>query len=386
MSAELKYGSYTHVGHWSVAVSKVRRFDPTTLKYTGYITTWTITGTLLKTDATTILSHVGNLKDAYNAGATLLLTLKDASGGNTLETMTGSLTEQGRFTIDGPNFPVGGGPEWATKRTYVITVTGTFATLTAWEYVSRYVLQQSGKQLVTHTGTYYKAASGALDSYISGYATEFDLVDATWIRTRNTYNANDADTQVVFTIEHAEGWLALPTDVTSGSYTRNIAQIAGGMSILTLSGRFQGTGAQAAIDALKDSSKPCLEENVTEDPYDGSLSFNLRYINNDEDLLEFDEMVIIGKALQRSVFFEVLDGGLPVEQKTTLKPATASQIGRAVYKTSAADPVPYWSDDGMQDHSIEKGKVKTDVNEGLLTQSIRWRFSWMFSQTPVFPL
>lgn len=117
----IRYGSYSHGDNeCAIVISKNTTFTqggvPDRLRVR-----WDITGTLHGSSQGSLNSQIQSLETAYSKhGKDLALYF--SGGGKTAHSITSSKTIEGTKVIQPPSYPVGEGAEFATRRTYSISV------------------------------------------------------------------------------------------------------------------------------------------------------------------------------------------------------------------------------------------------------------------------
>lgn len=119
MGLILKYGTYAHEeGEVEVVVTKEKQYAQTG-QQTGYIERWNIRGVIHGTSNTDVTTELNALENAYTTnGKNLILYQSDGSTA-TAHALTSNNTASG-VRIKSIKYPVGGGAEYSTFRTYEI--------------------------------------------------------------------------------------------------------------------------------------------------------------------------------------------------------------------------------------------------------------------------
>lgn len=375
MSITLNYSNtaYMHPGLVRFVITRAPRYSEGGGRPIGYTETWDIEGTLYGDPTHSLSQQISDLESAYSQ---LNGDLEIKSDSTSLRKLEASKCDGGRLKITGPSYPEGNGPELATKRTYKLQVVGevTASNLAdPWTYAASYQLDPAGKRTITYSGTYNKP-SGARTAYEGAYTAKFPLPSALWRQTQHQYNPNVNDSEVRFTIAQQEGYKALPANVSDGSYTRRVQKAAGGQQTLTISGSFKGSGADAAIEALRQRSLPCTQDDVVENPFDNSKQFTLSYICNPTNIIESEQTVTMQAALMDFILLPVLDGRPLVKQWTVMRPAKATQSGRMLCRSAQTVQGPLWPQ-----HLKPGASVSTTIKSDAYGNQLGIEYSWSYS-------
>ena len=380
MAVQLTFGAYSHPITPNVKITREILFDDSGGRI-GYEETWTIDGYFQGTQAE-LKTQADAIESAYAGTQTIAI----KNGAVILKTLTTAACHYGPQASEGVSYPVGAGPEWATKREYHIVIKGKVIEQNpAWIYTTTYKENQELKQIVTHNGRYYKASGGAKSSFEAGYAAEMVIPGADWIKSDLTYTPDVNDEVVEFSLAYKQLYQAYASNVYDGGYTRREREAAGGGTILTISGRFVGSGALAAANALKENY-PTMEESIEESPFEGGVSFNFVYLKDTREFIEYTEEVAIMSMINDFVLIPLLDGRSIVKQYTVRRPARAVQTGSALTtRRGAQAPAPYWPSN-LKGHQVAYSKWLEGVNGKDISRTIRWSYDFEFEFLPVNPI
>ena len=143
--------TYTHDPTPSVVISSTIKHDEESGIYREREVIWTITGVLTPAGGL-IADQVAELEEMYHNG--VLDSAKVVDGSTELEIMP---DEKG-IRVTGLDFPEGSGPEWATKRQYIVTLNGSdysedVTSNGEYDYNITYATEQSGIVTRTITGS-----------------------------------------------------------------------------------------------------------------------------------------------------------------------------------------------------------------------------------------
>jgi len=119
----LKYGTYQHALQEAAPAIKKQGLVNEAGELYAIKHTWSITGKLMSTDHSTLLTDIASLEAAYTtSGYDLYLLDDDAS--TVVASLTSSNTTGGTKIITPPSFPIADGGELTTYRTYEIVIEG----------------------------------------------------------------------------------------------------------------------------------------------------------------------------------------------------------------------------------------------------------------------
>lgn len=380
MTVALNFGSYVHPIMPDVKIGREIIFDDNDNRI-GYEESWTIDGYFQGTQSE-LVSQCNAIEAAYNS----VQNIQIKNDSDVLKQLLSSVCYHGPQTSEGISYPTGAGPEWATVRHYHIVIKGKVIEQDpAWIYTTTYKKNQEQKQTITHSGTYYKASGGAKAGFEAGFATEMSSPGSNWIQSDLTYTPDQDDKSVEFSLAYRELYQAYGSNVYDGGYTRREREVAGGGTILTITGRFVGSGALVAANALKETY-PTMEESIEESPYEGAVSFNFVYLKDTREFVEYEEEVAIISTIDDFVLIPLLDGRSIVKQYTVKRPARAIQTGSALTtKSGAQAPAPFWPAN-LKGHQVAYSKWLEDINGKNISRRIRWSYDFEFEYLPVNPI
>ena len=158
-------------------------------------------------------------------------------------------------------------------------------------------------------------------------------------------------------------------------------QITPDVGDTSLSGEYTGDTlehAQAAATAQKLAGANIIvvsEGPTTSDPDSKKVTFAYRYVdtNVSREVISYRETIGFKNAFTRNVAHEVLDGGNPMIQQTTLAPAYAWQRGRAVGRTGyPAFPTFAFFATSLEDGDTVEYESPERLANGLMSYPISW--------------
>ena len=156
-----------------------------------------------------------------------------------------------------------------------------------------------------------------------------------------------------------------------------------------VTGRYSGSGAQAAADAAKlavDVIVVSEEQSVSE--ADGSVSFSYEYVDTSasREILAWTETVALNYDFSEKVFRHVLGGAAPTRQTTILREATGSQVGSAAGLTGYPSfPSAVWSSADYIAPPKREKSLPERMADGTWRYRISWNYQFAWSTTPSFP-
>lgn len=119
----LKYGSYSHGdGTCAVQMQRTPKRDSTGRRF-GYTERWTVDGWIIGTGPSDLAGKIATLEAAY-ASDGQSLGLYD--GATSIRVLNSSASVGGCRVIEAPSYPEGGGPEYANRRSFRLTVEADF--------------------------------------------------------------------------------------------------------------------------------------------------------------------------------------------------------------------------------------------------------------------
>jgi len=370
-----------------VSITRESLPHPGTGAVIGHRETWSIRATRIGEQAA-LLVDVAALEEAYAEDGHDLV-LKTAPGGTTLASLLTAAAAKGVRIVQRPSFPTLAGAEFVTVRGYTIVAQaeiydGDPALLydnQTWSWDTG----QDLKTVRTVSGELRTAAGTEASGYFASRAPE---LPEGYVRGPKRKQVNHDDTAMSYSYTDRELWRSLPNGILEGGYTESL-QTTGEGTTLTIAGRFVGPTAwlDIAILQLKRPSLRMISEVVMTEGDAGAKSFTLMYDMTTDNLVELTETVSIGEAYQRQVFHEVLGGGEPVRQQTSLTTSVANVSGRAVGRRAyPAYPEHHFDTGYLADRPLrEQGSPRKAADNGDMTFPISWAYRYEFPRTPTRP-
>ena len=326
---------------------------------------WTISG-VLGPGEESLDMQINALKDHYSSGELTEVMIVD--GSTTLEELVSDIN----ITVSDCSFPVGTGPEWATKRKYVIVLEGVerpeaVNTLGEIDYAISYGVDQSTIVDRTIKGT-VKDVVG--DSYAKYLIAKNSNAWVTWAGANligDTYEVNDGDTLTSFSISHRQYWVGFGVGITNSSKSVEIDTDAMNVTRTRVSGWFEGSGVSCAtaIAGIGVVSAVLLTSSISRDDYANRTSFTLDYISTTQGILYSKEEIALNGSVYDFVFKRVLGGAPPVKQYTGRTTATGTQAGEIRGLTTWPNvPAPHWSSAYIKSYTVKHGTPEFVVNSG----------------------
>lgn len=392
MSLILYADSYAHSPQADVTIDTRSIMDEDGTKNIGTSTTWNIKGIIVGTSISDIKTKITALEAAYASPTALYL--KD--GVTARETLDGSLARTG-LLVEGISYPQGNKADYATKRTYTMSVSGEFydggekgdSDILFLEEKTRYATDINGKTTRTIVGM-LKTKDGV--SAESKFPTVTPSVYSDSNRTEYSKEMNDDDNEMSYSFTDVEYWIPWPIgDITDGSHSVQTSDEENGIKKVSITGMFTGgVAAQTLADALKRDMPQykALRESQETHPYSGSVSFNYEYIdlyNSTTDLITWNENTSLVYSVQDFVMRPALDGKKPERQNTILTTAQATQSGNAIGVSDwPAYPAYLWgSADKKSDQRTKSGPDM--MPDGTYSNySISWSYTFEFATDPTF--
>lgn len=319
-------GTYKHSPLPGVVINNSIEHEEDSAVVNRRVVTWDITGVLLPDSGQSLVEQVSALESHYQVGS--LVSAKITDGNTDYET----LDNDDGIRVTKLDFPEGNGPEWASKRTYVISLEGVDyfdddkGTV---EYTVSYDTEQSGIITRTISGLQKDAEQ---DSYVKYVALKAANSWGTWAganSVRDEYTTNKKDTETTFTIIHQVYWLAFPTGITNGSVNTEQAADSSGITKIRVNGWFEGSEASCdtAINTVRPSNVLYIRSSSTRDKYANRTSFSFEYISKSTDILYYQETIQIQAGLHEFVHKRILGGAPPIKQYTSVAPVRIVQSG-----------------------------------------------------------
>ena len=342
--------------------------------------TWNVTGLFLP-NGNSILEQVNALKAFFNdttdAGKIVEAKIKD--GSDVLE----DLTNEGQgIRVSNLSFDEGSGPEWATRRSYSFTLTGTeftasVNTLGDCTYGITYSTEQNG--LITRT------VSGILKDVLDANAvvkyTTFKAAQswATWAGANlisDTYSVDVDGIVVDFTIVHKKYFILFQGGITNSDVSKSVITDEMNVTRLVYSGWFEGSGIDCAtaITTLDRTGFHTLSSSTSRNDYINRTTFTIEGISTGADILFQSERLAVTYQLTEFVHKRVLGGGSPVKQTTSKNIVRASQSGIIKRKSSyPSSPSLNWASGDLV------GKVETRLTPEIQVGSGNYVYGLQYS-------
>lgn len=394
MAFKLFADAYEHTPQPEVIIDKRSIMDEDGTKPVGIHHAWRINGTLIADGSAAIQVLINGLEAAYVSPSKLQL--KEGAVVTYELDGTSALCREGLVVTMPPSFPVGAGQgQYATQRKYSIVVEASFydggekgdPEILWLEERTIYAVDQHGKTTRSIRGR-LRTKDGV--SAEGKFATVTPSIPAGYNRMSYSHEINDDDDEMSYNFVDLEYWSAWPTSVTGGESTQTTRLDENGQLRLVRAGSFNGSGAQAAADALKlgGPQYKVAMETQTVNPYSGSVSFHYEYIDtvgSETDYLSYLETVSVTWALQDFVMHTVLGGGAAVKQNTVVRPASATQTGNAVgHSAFPTAPAELWTAADIKTKSQSKSGPVRGPDGSYSKYGLTWSYTFEFDTTPTF--
>jgi hypothetical protein len=359
----------------------------------GHRDTWSINGVVAADGDIAIKAAIDAVEAAYVSGVDVKLV---NDGAVVLQSLLNATAKDGTRCVTPPSFPVGKGEgQFSTNRKFSAVFEGDYydgglggdSDIIWLEESINYGYDQHNKCTRTVSGKLRTIGGVAASSKV---AARDPSTPAGYNRTGRTVHIVDIeDTDVDYSFVDSEYWDAYPTGATGGSYSDSIRKDGYGRVVRTLSGSFTGVDAAGAAASVKlVGANLLLEEEVTTDVINGSVSFSYTYLSSDSTtLLYWEETTTLTPAGQAFVLRPVLGGATPVKQSTVLLPAKATQQGSAIGKSPYPSFPSYkWPSTSVKVGGVvkEMGNAKRARDNSYTEYPIRWSYSFEFEDTPTF--
>jgi len=291
-------------------------------------------------------------------------------------------------------FPEGDGPEWATKRKYVIVLEGrAFPTDVTSSGISEYTItystDKSGKITRTIRGTVVDDAEA--DAYTKYETLKSNEGWDTWTdatKTLDEYTTNDTGTECSFTIRHEKYWIAYPSGITDASVDYESRTDEQGVTRDTVSGWFEGSTSDcaAAVANCYPLYSVVVSYRISRNYDTNRTSFSIVSISIiSNDVLDYSETVAIDSAVYDFVHHRVLGGSPPIRQVTSMTPARATQTGTSTrLRFMPEPPAPRWNPIYMKSKRVQQNTAEYRTLQGEHAFTVSWYYSFEFPTTPVF--
>jgi hypothetical protein len=371
-----------------IAINKNNKHDDAnSLEYTEV--SWGISGLLVPKSGTTIKDQVTALESLLAYGTLTYARLYSDT------TIIEQIPNDIPIKIDSFELPTSAGPEYATKRTFSISLSGQDAssaitTNGKYEYTTQYSTDINN--FVTKTisgtvedliGTNSKVKTEALIASEGFDTWTYNSIEA--LREKYDITNNKNDTICTFTIVHKSMVETLPTGVTDGRYAIQERQDAFGINYVTVSGVFYGTvsACNRAIAQVTAGKGTLLEDVQTREPIANSTSFTYNFIGITSKVLSKEEVISITPSIMQFVHYRVL-GEAPVKQYTTWKPASATQRGSITHLTKVPSlPSPHWSNEHIINSNYTTYSAEYDRKFRQRVFKLDYTYEFEFNNTPV---
>ncbi len=350
--------------------------------------TWTITGYILPKEGDTLENQIAELQTKYASG--LLATAKLMDDNTVLE----ELPTDRAIEVKSLSFPTGDGPEWATKRNYIIVLEGidyssAVTTSGEYEYTITYATEQSGVVTRTISGTLRDV--GGEDATTLFATLKSNQGWSTWTlayMVTDSYTQNSENTECSFNIVHRKYWLAFPSGITNCSVNTSTLVDNQNATHYSITGWFEGSvsDCNTAISALKAAQDVLIRKETSRNDYTNRTSFSVLYLTETSDIYLFQEIISVDEPIADFVHKRVLGGGAPVKQYTSWTPAQASQRGRIVrLRQYPALPPPLWNLDNVTSVQYSYDFPENFTVDGGSVYTLTYSYSFEFANMPVIP-
>lgn len=379
---------YTHNPTPKVVISKSYSRKENTDEIIGLEHRWTISG-VLTTAGGAIDTQVAALEAAYEVGDLAFCRLRDEA------VVKEQIPVDEGVHVESVNFPVGKGPEWASKREYEITITGIdySASITStgdYAYTITYDTDQSLIQTRSIRGT-LKDYTGK-DSITKTNALVAAESWGTWsgaYTVQDSITTNETDTVTDFNLVHKKYWTAFPSSITNAQVSNTINTDNMGMQTQTISGFFEGSegNCTSAINTLRPSGSFLASENIARNDYTNRTNFSMKYASTaTNDIVYYQQVITIIPRVYGFIYKRILGGVSPVRQSTSLTSSRASQSG-VIQRLSGypSIPAPLWGIYSMTGSS-QKYTTAQYRNNSLGLFTINYTYEFEFDITPAFNL
>ena len=350
--------------------------------------TWTITGLILPTDNDTLENQIAELQSKYESG--LLVTAKLMDGTTVLEELPTDKT----IEVKSLSFPTGDGPEWATKRNYIIVLEGTAYTSDVsdygeYDYTITYTTDQSSITTRTITGTLFDVeGKDAVAKYMTLKASEGWTTWTDAFKVSDSYTQDSYNTECSFNIVHRKYWTAFPSGITNCSVSVSTSVDNQNATRYRVSGWFEGSIASCntAIAALKAAKDVLINKETSRNDYTNRTSFNILYLTEISDIYLFQETISLDEPVAAFVHKRVLGGGVPVKQYTAYTTARASQRGRIIrLRQYPVLPPPLWHLDHMTSVRYNYDFPENFTIDGCSIYTLTYSYTFEFAVMPAIP-
>jgi hypothetical protein len=379
---------YQHNPTPGIIITSKTTHQTDTDTYTVETVTWEVTGILLPgTNDLSVDEQVFKLEAFYSESDISKVQMKVDNA--VLEEMP---SDNG-IRLLSFDFPVGQGPEWATRRRYHLTFESErFSDVVKdtgdYEYVITYTTKQNNNKA--------RAITGSLEDMTNNTASEMveALIVTNGWRELAGYNIiseqvvdNRVNSRSSFSIMHEEYFQAYPTSITNANVQTETRVDKQNIQRSRTSGWFEGeTGAcLTAINTLVGSNK-IVSQSITRDDYAYRTSFNIEMIDlGDGTIVYQQETIAIQDQVTINIYKPVLGGANPIKQATGKTSATASQTGTIKqFDTWAEAPALRWNAEDVSSRDIVKVGPEWNLSAGSYMYVTNYTIQYEFVTTPTF--
>lgn len=376
---------FEHIPLPSLVINHAFKYKEGTANLLEDLETWTITGFIVAPEGS-IKAQTMELSTFYEGGELDYIRFQDGSS------IVDQLADDNGVRIVSLSFPEGSGPEWATKRQYVMTLEGVnvssaIETSGDCNYTITYLTDQSGIITRTITGT-MRDKSG--DSYVKYTTLKSGNSWSTWIDanlTADEYNTNDDNTETKFRIVHKKYWSTFPAGITNSNIDYNTKTDDQGVTRGRISGWFEGSEANCtyAVTTVYPFNSVVLDYSVTRNTHQNRTTFSIAYIHlYGNDILEFSETLTVRAQVYDFVYHRVLGGAPPIRQVTSKTTGRATQTGSLTrLGTMPAMPPPKWNSIYVKNAYHTQHTARYNTSLGKFAYTLDWTYEYEFPTTPV---
>jgi len=377
---------FEHIPLPALVISHAFKYEDGTASLLEDAEVWTITGYIVAPEGS-IKDQTVELSNFYEGGELDYVRFLDE------EEIVDQLADDNGVRIVSLDFPEGDGPEWATKRKYVIKLEGINVSSDVessgeTNYTITYSTDQSGIITRTITGTVLDKTG---DAYTKFATLKSDNSWATWTDANlvtDEYTSNDDDTECRFNIIHKKYWVAFPTGITNSNIESNSTTDDQNVTRGRLSGWFEGSAADClnAIAALYPLNSVVLEYSITRSTYNNRTSFSISFVNlYANNVLEYNETRSIDASTYDFVYKRVLGGAPPIRQVTSRTTGKATQRGSMTQlKIMPTMPPPYWNAMYIKSARSSQHSAEYNTSLGSFAYTLDWTYEYEFPTTPAY--
>jgi hypothetical protein len=377
---------FEHIPLPELVISHEFKYEEGTANLLEDLETWTVTGYIVAPEGS-IKAQTLELSAFFEGGELDYVRFLDG------EEIIDQLADDNGVRIVSLDFPEGAGPEWATKRKYVIKFEGVNTSAEAEaagevNYTITYSTDQSGIITRTINGT---VADKTGASYSKFATLKSDNSWSTWAGANlitDEYTTNDDDTECRFNIVHKKYWVAFPAGITNSSVDSNSTTDDQNVTRGRISGWFEGSVANCnnAIATLYPLNSVVLEYSVTRSTYTNRTSFSISYVSlYGNNVLEFSEVLSIDASVYDFVYKRVLGGAPPIRQVTSRTTGKATQRGSMTQlRVMPTVPPPHWNAMYVKSARTTQHSAQYNTALGSFAYTLDWVYEYEFSLTPSF--